>query len=448
MKLDTRTPAIGSWALQALIILTIFFGSVTSFAQGDAEAGEALFKNNCASCHHPLKRQTGPALKGAVQRWADAGESENLYRWVKNAGALISSGESARAKELESYDPSAMTPQAVNDQEIDNIFAYVEAFTEPEKVAGDDGCPTPYLIEEKESSGKWKWLLAIAIILAVVIFGLAGVNRRLKETSDDFQTDDDQTYMEITKDWLWRNKVWVSLFGVVVLLIALSDLGWRAAQIDVVEGYEPSQPIKFSHIVHACKHEIDCKYCHSSVEKSKSAGIPSVNICMNCHRSIQEGTYFKGEEIGKIHSAAGYSVDDNAYYDSLSTGPIAWNKVHNLPDHVYFNHSQHVKVGGIDCIQCHGDVQTYNGGKVASVEEINKLEGTTKLTKPVLTMGWCIECHNVTGVNVLGAEKDSYYDEIHKRLKNNPELLKKFKGEDGTITVKELGGWECAKCHY
>jgi len=115
-----------------------------------------------------------------------------------------------------------------------------------------------------------------------------------------------------------------------------------------------------------------------------------------------------------------------------------------LPDHVYFNHSQHVKVGGIDCIQCHGDVQTYDGGKVASVQEINKLEGVTKLTKPVLTMGWCIECHNETGVDI---EKNNYYNEIHARLKSNPELLKQFKGDD-KITVRELGGWECAKCHY
>ena len=449
MKIYIRKPFKGNWVILALVIFPLFLGSSWSFAvEGDAEAGAALFKNNCASCHHPLKRQTGPALKGAVQRWADAGEAELLYRWVKNAGALISSGESSRAKEMESFDPSVMTPQAVNDQEIDNIFAYVESFVEPAKTAGDDGCATPYLIKVKESSGRWKMLLVIAVILAFVIFAIAGVNRKLKEVSDEFDTDDDQTYLELLKDWLWKNKVLVSLITIIVVLIGLADLGWRAGQIDVNEGYMPSQPVKFSHIIHACKNEIDCKYCHSSVEKSKHAGIPSVNICMNCHRSIQEGTYFKGEEIGKIHEAAGYDPESNSYQldenGEVVGHPIVWNKVHNLPDHVYFNHSQHVKVGGIDCIQCHGDVQTYDGGKVASVQEINKLEGVTKLTKPVLTMGWCIECHNETGVDI---EKNNYYNEIHARLKSNPELLKQFKGDD-KITVRELGGWECAKCHY
>ena len=130
-----------------------------------------------------------------MQRWADAGEAELLYRWVKNAGALISSGESSRAKEMESFDPSVMTPQAVNDQEIDNIFAYVESFVEPARASGDDGCATPYLIKVKESSGRWKMLLVIAVILAFVIFAIAGVNRKLKEVSDEFDTDDDQTYL-------------------------------------------------------------------------------------------------------------------------------------------------------------------------------------------------------------------------------------------------------------
>jgi predicted HAD superfamily Cof-like phosphohydrolase len=166
---------------------------------------------------------------------------------------------------------------------------------------------------------------------------------------------------------------------------------------------------------------------------------------MNCHRNIQKGTYTGTEEIAKIHEAAGFDAEGNAY--TGETSPIVWNKVHNLPDHVYFNHSQHVNVGGIDCIQCHGDVKTYNLGKVASVEDINALDGTTKLTRPVLTMGWCLECHQETGVEVSDKSKSGYYKEIHERLKNNPELLKKYL-EDDKITVRELGGWECAKCHY
>ncbi len=172
-------------------------------------------------------------------------------------------------------------------------------------------------------------------------------------------------------------------------------------------------------------------------------GIPSVNVCMNCHRDIQEGTNTGKEEIAKIHAAAGFDADKNQYTGEGT--PIVWNKVHNLPDHVYFNHSQHVAVGKIDCAQCHGDVKNIKTGKVATMEELNAVEeNSIKFTKQTLTMGWCLDCHNQAGIQSEGSE---YYDEIHKRLKNNPEMLKKFK-EDDQITVRELGGWECAKCHY
>jgi mono/diheme cytochrome c family protein/ribosomal protein L37AE/L43A len=445
MKLEIGTPVRGFLGLTALFVFTLFLGLGQAFAQ-DCDTGEALFKNNCASCHAPDKRVVGPALQGAQQRWADAGEADALYAWVKNAAGLIASGTSARALEMESYDASAMTPQAVSNEDIDAIFYYVENCVSEGPLAGPaDDCATPYAIEVKESGGNWTVKIVIACILAMVVFAMAGVNRRLKEASDDVETDEDTTYLEIVKGWLWRNKILAVLVGLVIVLTGLADLGWRAAQIDVVEGYSPSQPIAFSHIVHACKNEIDCKYCHNSVEKSKHAGIPSVNICMNCHRNIQKGTYTGTEEIAKIHKAAGFDAEGNAY--TGETSPIVWNKVHNLPDHVYFNHSQHVNVGGIDCIQCHGDVKTYNLGKVASVEDINALDGTTKLTRPVLTMGWCLECHQETGVEVSDKSKSGYYKEIHERLKNNPELLKKYL-EDDKITVRELGGWECAKCHY
>lgn len=457
MKLDIRTPFRGFLAVSALFVFSLFLGSSQVLAQ-DCDEGETLFKNNCASCHAPDKRVTGPALIGAKQRWAEAGEAELLYDWVKNSGALIASGNSAKAKELESFDPSAMTPQAVSNDEIDAIFTWIDECYVP-RTGGPEVSegPVPYQIDVQEVSGKWKLKLVIAIILIFVIFAMAGVNRRLKEASSDIETDEDHTYLEIFKDWLWRNKVLASVLGVAIVMVGLADIGWRAAQIDVTEGYMPSQPIRFSHIVHANNHGIDCKYCHNSAEKSKHAGIPTVNVCMNCHRNIQEGTYTGTEEIAKIHTAAGFDPEANAYvldeHGNRIEKPIVWNKVHNLPDHVYFNHSQHTKVGGIDCMQCHGDVKTYDLGKVAKVEDINALVGNeegiaiTALTKPVLTMGWCIECHNETGVDVGDKSKNAYYLEIHERLKKNPELLKKFKDDD-KITVRELGGWECAKCHY
>jgi hypothetical protein len=147
-------------------------------------------------------------------------------------------------------------------------------------------------------------------------------------------------------------------------------------------------------------------------------------VCMNCHSAISEGPITGKTEIAKIYDAVGWDVDTREY--TGETKPIKWVKVHNLPDHVYFNHSQHVKVGEVECKTCHGPVTEM---------------GVAEQFAP-LTMSWCIDCHNKTEVQMAG---NGYYDEIHKRLR--VEDLKSFM-EDDKISVKELGGWECAKCHY
>lgn len=447
MKLTLYKPFKGLASVTAFIMLMLTMASANSYAQGDPAKGEAIFKANCASCHHPVDVLTGPALKGAKGRWEAAGEGANIYPWIKNSVKLAESGTSPYATEMAKFDASVMTAQAVSDEEIDHVLAYVDAYSAPEPVAGLAEC---YVAKEKPKKGGWKWMLILAIVLAVAVFALVGVNRKLKEASPNYDTEKDMTYLEMVKDWFFRNKVFGGLAVAFVVVMILLELGGRAFMIDVNEGYEPSQPIAFSHCVHAGNQEIDCKYCHNSVEKSKHAGIPSGNICMNCHKNIKEGTYTGASQIAKIYDAVGWDVEARSYITDENgnrvENPIIWNKVHNLPDHVYFNHSQHVKVGGVDCIQCHGDMTNLDVARVRTVEEINELEGTVKLTKPVLTMGWCIECHNETGVDVESG-KNAYYTEIHERLKKDPELLKKYK-EDDKITVRELGGWECAKCHY
>jgi hypothetical protein len=215
-----------------------------------------------------------------------------------------------------------------------------------------------------------------------------------------------------------------------------------------MEDYQPSQPIAFPHSQHAGVNGIDCKYCHNSVEKSKSAGLPTVNVCMNCHKLINGKDAAQQEQIAKIYAAAGW--DPNIKPAGAYTGktkPIVWNKVHVLPDHVYFNHSQHVVAGKINCTQCHGEMkQMKETAKVWPVEELNKVEGNLPLTKPTLTMGWCIECHGKKEVTI-GDGSNPYYDEIHQRLKKNKKLYQQYLN-DGKITANELGGWECAKCHY
>ncbi len=174
--------------------------------------------------------------------------------------------------------------------------------------------------------------------------------------------------------------------------------------IGIHQGYAPTQPIAFSHKLHAGDYKIDCNYCHTGVYKGKGANIPSANICMNCHNSIKQGS----PEIQKIYRAI--EKDE----------PIQWVRVHNLPDFAYFNHSQHTKVGGLDCTNCHGEV--------AQMEVIQQ--------RSSLTMGWCIDCHRKTDVN---SEGNAYYDkllEVHG--KNNKVAMK----------VKDIGGLECSKCHY
>lgn len=441
MKLHMCKPFAGKWSVAALFTLLLLVATGSSYGQEDYDAGEALFGANCASCHKPDENSTGPALQGARQRWADAGEADNIYKWIANPVGLAGSGESPYAVNISKYDASAMTAQGhLSKVEVDNILFFVDNYVKAGPVAGLAEC---YVVPEQKKGGVWKWLLIISTILAFVIVVLGSSARRLKEASDEYETDEDKTYLERIKDWAWNNKALVGIGGLLIVFVLLSDLGYRAALIDVNEGYSPSQPIEFSHCVHAGNLEIDCKYCHNSVEKSKSAGIPTVNVCMNCHKSVNEGTYTGKSQIAKIYEAAGYDLDKREY-DIKKSKPIVWNKVHNLPDHVYFNHSQHVAVGEIDCKQCHGDVKQIDVGRVMHTSEINELEGVTKLTKPVLTMGWCIECHNETGIDI---GKNAYYTEIHDRLKKDPELLKKYM-EDDKVSVRELGGWECAKCHY
>jgi hypothetical protein len=287
----------------------------------------------------------------------------------------------------------------------------------------------------------------MGVIFIVVILAVGGVRRQLIiATSDDPTTQEKLTYGEELRTWAWKNKVYVGVSTLVVVIALIVGFFQSLATIGVVENYQPSQPITFPHAAHAGINGIDCKYCHNSVTKSKHAGIPSVNVCMNCHKQINgEGKPFAGE-IQKIYKAAGWDPSGAGKYTGKEN-PIVWNKVHVLPDHVYFNHSQHVVVGGIDCKQCHGDMTTMNEtAKVQPVEELNKIEGNINLTKPTLTMGWCIECHGAKEV-ALGNGKNAYYDEIHRRLKMDKPLYRKYL-KDGKITVNELGGWECAKCHY
>jgi hypothetical protein len=310
------------------------------------------------------------------------------------------------------------------------------------------------------------WFLLLLVLFIIIALSASGIRRSLSDLISEKTGEEllpDASYSERFKAWTWRNLVFVSLIGLFFTAFGITK-GYQALmEIGVYEGYSPNQPVDFIHSVHACENEIDCNYCHSSANDSRHAGIPSTNVCMNCHKAVKKGKRTGEEEIAKIYAAIGFDPATGTYIDgegnnghsipqnSYEGDPIKWNKVHNLPDHVYFSHEQHVAVGGLQCQNCHGDVSTFGAGRIAPVEEINELidkfPGIIELSKPTLTMGWCIECHNKAEVDLASS---GYYTEMHDRLKKTlrgNEELRRFL-EDDKITVRELGGWECSKCHY
>src|SRR5699024_2021877 len=145
--------------------------------------------------------------------------------------------------------------------------------------------------------------------------------------------------------------------------------------------------------------DISCKYCHNSADNSKTAGIPTLNGCMNCHKFIKGQDEFQQNEIVRLYDAVGHDAEKRQ-----STGeqhPIAWNTEQNLPDFVFFPHEQHVEVGGIECKQWHGEMKKrHKTARVQPIEVLNNIEGNVDLgDHPTLTMGWCIECHQQKAVS-------------------------------------------------
>lgn len=400
------------------------------------------------------KNSTGPLLKGVKQKWIDAGEGELIYEWVKNPQTLIASGKSKMAAEIKSFSPTEMTPQAVSKEEVDAILDYIDTYEAPTPDGGEEGAAgaAGATGTEEEGSNKWIWII-LGIVFLTIILAVGGVRRQLSfaaAEADGEKIKEGMTYGEELKAWAWKYRLYVGLGALVLTISVIVVLFLGLYNIGIVENYQPSQPIAFPHSVHAGDNGIDCKYCHSSVTRSKTAGIPSVNVCMNCHKQVNGRTTAQQEQIAKIYEAAGWNPEGAGKYTG-KTKPIVWNKVHVLPDHVYFNHSQHVTVGGIDCKQCHGDMtKQKETQKVWPVEELNKIEGNIPLTRKTLTMGWCIECHAEKEISTgsIDTKENGYYKEIHKRLLNNDKSLYGQYLEDGKVTVKELGGWECAKCHY
>lgn len=404
------------------------------------DQGEKLFKGNCGACHKPDKDMTGPALKGAVARWEGKGD---IHEWVKNSSAYLKTGNAYANELFEKWKKSPMTAQALSNEEIDAVFYYADNYAPPAPKGAPVAGVETQATKADDGGSSWPWLVVIALLLLVVALSLTGVKKSLANAvreAEGKQPLPDQTFGQSLRSWAWNNKAFASIIGlfiVVFLILKLWDAAWVVGVYggDEVPHYKPEQPILFNHTLHAGKADkgnlaIDCQYCHSGAEKSKHAGIPSTNVCMNCHKAVDTGRNTGTTEIAKIYAAVGWDPANQSYTGNEQ--PVKWVKVHNLPDHAYFNHSQHVAVGKLECQECHGPID----------EQMDVAEQWAPLT-----MGWCIDCHNTKEVKMAG---NGYYDEIMNRMKDTDmghAELKKYL-EDEKISVKELGGWECAKCHY
>ncbi|MDB5276857.1 MAG: quinol:cytochrome c oxidoreductase pentaheme cytochrome subunit [Ferruginibacter sp.] len=398
----------------------LFIALVSSSKISFAADGEALFKANCANCHKPLEDYTGPKLQGARSRepnptWA--------YKWVNNVNTMVETDPYAKGL-LAKYG-AKMTQFNLKEEEIKAILDYADNYKAPAApTAGTAGAPA-------EDNSLLFGILTL--VLAVIALILLQVNSSLRKLSDE-----KDGIIRTEPVPFYRNKTYI-MMGVLVLFCLGGYITINAAiGLGRMKNYQPEQPIYYSHKVHAGTNQISCLYCHGGSQDSKHANIPSVNVCMNCHMAIKE---YKGDpivredgksvngtaEIQKLYQYAGWNPDAKKY--DKPGKAIEWIKIHNLPDHVYFNHSQHVKVGKQQCQTCHGPIQ--------EMPEVYQFAD--------LSMGWCINCHRESKVNFYNKESGegnkfySIYEKFHKDIKE---------GKLDSVTVEKIGGTECQKCHY
>ncbi len=419
---------------QILSYVFLFVITFTISAQGAEiptdeaviSSGESLFKANCTQCHQVHKKVIGPALAGVTERL----ESDYLISWIRNSQKLVQSGDEYAVSIYEEYNQVAMPAYPFSDDQILSLLAYIKAETEkgpPQaeqetaQAAGGDTATGGGSIPSGYLTAVLVVLVVVLVLILIVLFLIVSVLQRYLKEKKDLDTEDKEI-LEQKFDLIKLLKT-DAVAGAVIFIftaIVLKTLIDGAFTIGVQQGYQPTQPIAFSHQLHAGQYEIDCNYCHTGVRKAKSANIPSPNICMNCHSAIQNvgGESGVSTEIAKIYAAVDFDPNTGMYGPDKK--PIEWVRVHNLPDLAYFNHSQHVAVGGLECQTCHGEVQ----------------EMDVVYQYAPLTMGWCINCHRETEVNAKGNEYYSKLIELHEEHSKEP------------MVVEDIGGLECSKCHY
>ena len=375
-------------------------------------AGKSIFNANCRTCHRLDQKNVGPALRGVTERHS----LDWNKRFIRNSQVLIASGDAEAIAVYNEFNQLVMpNHEFLSDDDLMNLLAYIEygdkvdpaalaAAGEGAQVAGGGtGIPSEYLTIILG-------VLVVVLLLILIVLGLI-ISILTKYLSNQRLDEEDKEFLDQKFDFkkLIRSDAFVIIITALVMALVVKTALDELYTIGVQQGYAPTQPIAFSHQLHAGQYEIECQYCHTGVEIGKSANIPSANICMNCHTHIQNvgGKEGISPEIAKIYDA----------YDNNK--PIEWVRIHNLPDLSYFNHAQHVAVGGVECQTCHGPIE----------------EMEVVYQHSALTMGWCIDCHRQTNIRANGNE---YYDKLVQLHSNSKDALK----------VKDIGGLECAKCHY
>jgi mono/diheme cytochrome c family protein len=408
-----------------LLVAGLALCGLTANAQADPAKGEAIFKAKCTACHKIDVRMTGPALGPQLEAETD---DAYLTKWIQNNQALIAAKNPKALKIYNEFNQAGMTVFAeLTDADVANVIAYVRADWKKQKEDKAKPAAGGAVAAEQGPSNLVVFgllgVIVIAFIVILVLNKVIATLERLLLNKGGLLLDEEEAVEEKAKgDKLavvkkaLKNKKLV-FFIVLCGTIAMGSWSWVTMwNTNMHQGYQPVQPIKYSHKLHAGAMKIECQYCHTGAFKSKNASIPSLNVCMNCHKAVKT----ESPEIHKIYDALGYDPQTQKY-DSTKAQPIQWVRVHNLPDLAYFNHSQHTVVGKIECQKCHGQIQ--------EMQEVYQYSP--------LTMKWCIQCHKRTEISGKG---NGYYDKIlaaHDKIK---------KGEK--VTPAMLGGLECAKCHY
>ena len=411
-----------------------FFLFIFSIVNVSAQDGKALFNSKCASCHNVFKDVTGPKLGDVTTSEYYGGDMKKIYNWIYNVNTLLNSD--THFIDLKKRMGSVMTQfdkTSLPEKDIDAIFDYVNKTY----AAGPNGPGKPGdTVDNGKSSNQNAVIFGvISLILAIIALILMQVNSNLKKMSDDAEG-----IMRPDPVPFYKNKVYIAMITILFFVVGGYYVTKGAIGLGRQKGYQPVQPIYYSHKVHAGINQINCLYCHGSAWESKTAGIPAVNICMNCHKAINE--YVKGPklydengdeingtaEIAKLYTASGFDPKNPTKWDPSKAKPIEWVKIHNLPDHVYFNHSQHIRAGKVQCQTCHGEI--------TAMDEVKQVSE--------LSMGWCINCHRQTKVDFDYSEgKGNKFYSIYEKFHNDIKA-----GKMDSVTVKDIGGLECQKCHY